>query len=182
VMMELLYSCVLIMFPMCFHMFSILNRFFMMFPRFLICSPKVFPIAPHFIPYPFANVLPFSPIVYMSQREALHPHIEFLFWESFTSFSFFFLGWQANQNDPLQTKNKKKNKKNLGGRPCNEYERALIHKPIQHPIYIYINLWVLYIPLYTYCLLPFYLVSTPTSYSIEKHGTWGEEWLGRYFK
>jgi hypothetical protein len=134
------YSRVLIMFSISSHMFSILNRFFTMFPKFSICSPKVFPIAPNFIPHPLPNVPPFSPI-YVSQREALHPHIESLCWEtvpSFIIYLFIYLfGWPANQNDPIAGRKKKEKKKKKGGSPTNEYERALIHKPIQHPLYIY---------------------------------------------
>jgi hypothetical protein len=46
-------SCVSIMLPACPHIFS----------RFRMCSSRILPITPHFIPYPLPKlVFPFSPI------------------------------------------------------------------------------------------------------------------------
>jgi hypothetical protein len=44
------------------------RRFLRKFLKFSMCSPTVFPIAPHFNPYPFPKVLLFLP-TWLTQRE-----------------------------------------------------------------------------------------------------------------
>jgi len=86
----------------------------MMFLKFPVCSPRVFPIANHFIPCPLPKVLHFVTYTGLWKGEALHPHIEIAILGSLPSF-FFLVWWCTNQNSPLQ-----KEKRKLGSNPFNE--------------------------------------------------------------
>ncbi len=72
-----------------------------MFP---MCSPKVFPIAPHFIRVCFAQSPPLLTYLGGPKGEALHLSQNLLFWGAFIV-STFFLQW-ANQIGSLQQQKK----------------------------------------------------------------------------
>jgi len=69
-----------------------------------LCSPRAFPIAPHFISYPLPKVLPF--VTYIGEPKGRH--IEALFWEAHT-FQIFsrVRGWSKW---PIAKEKKKKTK------------------------------------------------------------------------
>jgi hypothetical protein len=73
-----------------------------MFPRFPMCSPSVFPIAPHFNPTCFAQSPPLLTYIGGPKGEALHLSIESSVLGSLGSFNFF-SRW-ANQIGWLQKK------------------------------------------------------------------------------
>ncbi len=100
--------CVLTMFPLCSYMFS-------------MCSPRVFPIIPHFYPIWFAqSCFLLSYIVGPNRRHCIFTW-KLLFWgPSRVSMIylflvlFFFFAWWANQNGSFDSKKKSKKKGNLG--------------------------------------------------------------------
>jgi len=75
---------------------------FPLFPRFPMCSPNVFPIAPHFNPICFAQNPPLLTYIGGPKGEALHLSIESFVLGSLGSFNSF-LRW-ANQIGWLQKK------------------------------------------------------------------------------
>ncbi len=67
-----------------------------MFPRFPMCSPKVFPIAPHFNPICFAQSPPLLTFVAGPKGEALHLSIESSILGSLHSLNFFSVMGESN--------------------------------------------------------------------------------------
>jgi hypothetical protein len=67
----------------------------MMFLKFPMCSPRVFPIANHFIPCPLPKVLHFVTYTGSWKGEALHPHIEIAILGSLPSFFFGLMMYQS---------------------------------------------------------------------------------------
>jgi hypothetical protein len=74
-------------------------------PQVYNCSPKVFSIAPHFIPYSLPKALPFSHIY------PLHPHIEVVILRSLSTFSCLGDGPIKTTHFHKKTKQTKKKKK-----------------------------------------------------------------------
>jgi hypothetical protein len=107
-------SCVPIIFPTCSHMFQrMFLRFPWMFSKFAMCSPRVFPIAPHFISYPLPNSYPFLTYILSQMGGTPSSYRNCYCWGA--SQVSVFIGLWTNQNGLLQKKKKTKTK--LGRQP-----------------------------------------------------------------